>query len=748
MKKTKLIFLAILLLPIIAFTYNLRVGDVLGVWVFGYPDYSSNSIYVGPDGNITIPPIGRINVEGKNIEQVEKIINEKIKDYIKSAKVTVGIVNYAPFKVNILGNVVKNGMLDIKTDKIKLSDLIAMVGGLREPSKSSKAIIKYSDGNEKTVNIDWILKGENGENPYIYEDTFVIIPYEFTNKVNLFSDFGTYSLDYYEGLTLKTLISESKISSDRIDDEITIIRDDEISKYSFEQVITKEDIQLKSEDTIIIKKAENYVYVISETNSSKVPFEKNEDMTLKILLMKLGINPSYVDEVTIEDKEIKLNEKLQNKSFINIKMKKNYVYLTGAFNYSGRMGFEFGEDMTLIKLISLAKGFNTEFSGNITLINPDGSTKNLYINPANLQESNEINILPGSTLIAQMEEKIIYVMGDISKIETYKNGDTLYDFVLRNNLNNSYTLRYRIENEEKEIDLENIESLKEVPLKGKVFIELTKEKNDQVIVYKEGNMETINKNIVRLQDVVAAVGGFAPVDDGNIKVMKNGEQIANYTQEDIINNPLIQIPKGSYVVVQPEAKYSYITVMGNIAPRSIRTDVPLSLVEILAGTSIKWEFQNNIILYPINGNKTMIDISNIEELRNKFVEPGSIVYVPDVENIFVYVFGEVSRPGIVQYIKGMTTVEAILKSGNITKSAELGSVYLFKEGPENAPVKLDISGVINAAPLKTGMNPELKPGDIIYVPKNAITNVLEVVSTVTTFMNFVDKGLDIYGKVK
>jgi hypothetical protein len=46
------------------------------------------------------------------------------------------------------------------------------------------------------------------------------------------------------------------------------------------------------------------------------------------------------------------------------------------------------------------------------------------------------------------------------------------------------------------------------------------------------------------------------------------------------------------------------------------------------------------------------------------------------------------------------------------------------------------------------MNPQLKPGDIIFVPKNMLTSVTEVMSNVTTFLGFINTSIDSYNKIK
>ena len=76
--KFKPLMFIILLMSCFLFGYDLRIADTLGIWVEGYPDYSS-TVTVGPNGEITIPTIGRLYVEGMSIEQAEKLITEKIK---------------------------------------------------------------------------------------------------------------------------------------------------------------------------------------------------------------------------------------------------------------------------------------------------------------------------------------------------------------------------------------------------------------------------------------------------------------------------------------------------------------------------------------------------------------------------------------------------------------------------------------------------------------------------------------------
>ncbi|PNR96187.1 polysaccharide biosynthesis/export family protein [Petrotoga olearia] len=830
------ILLFLLVLPIITFSYNVRNGDTLGIWVLGYPEYSITNVIVGPEGEITVPPIGRIKAEGRTLGEIENEISIKMESYIKTNKVTVGITQYAPFSVTVLGNTNINGVIDIKNEKIKLSDLIGLAGGIKDINKSSYALIKSPDGEEQRVNIGWIKSGEAGEDPYIYENHFVLFPYDYTNRVTVFSDFGTSSLDYYEGMTLKTVISSMNIPTNKMPSKILIVREAKIQEILFDEIVKKEDYSvqpgdtviipynytnnvlvfsdfgsasleyfegmgiksvitlissasdinlplnqvndeitlvrggqtykvslqkitqgddflLQPGDTVIINKYENYVYVSSQEISKRVDFEKQERMNVRTLLTKVGISEENVEQILVNNQPVDLNFDLKKDDFIQITTKRNYVYLSGAFNTTGKVEFLPNEKISMDKIVGLAGGFSTNFSGNLVIVDNTGSTKSLTVDPNNLTMLKDVLPSSGSTIIADTELRMAYIFGEFSEAITYNQGESLYELLLPFNLNESYEVRYQIGEKSGTLTANESDILKNIPLVGKVFVEISKIAPDQVIVYKAGETQVIQQQNVRLIDVFSSVNGFSPVDTGIITIYQNNEKIKTINSEELLNNLMFEVPKGSYVVVQPEVSSSYIAVLGNISPKSLRTDVPMSLVEILSSSAndssstIDWKNQESVFIYTKNNEEIKVDIKDIDSLRNVLVNPGSIVYVPPIEEQVVYVFGEVVRPGIIPYNAGMTVLDAILKAGNASQSAQLTTVYLFKDGPENPPVTLDLSGIIKASPVKTGMNPEVKPKDIIYIPKNTLTNIVEVMSIVQTFMSFINTGFDTYTNV-
>jgi protein involved in polysaccharide export with SLBB domain len=68
---------------------------------------------------------------------------------------------------------------------------------------------------------------------------------------------------------------------------------------------------------------------------------------------------------------------------------------------------------------------------------------------------------------------------------------------------------------------------------------------------------------------------------------------------------------------------------------------------------------------------------------------------------YVYVQGEVRRPGAIKYTSGMTLLRALSLAGGFTVTASPSHTYLIR-GPESRRVNLNILEVVD---------PELRPGE-------------------------------------
>jgi len=120
-----------------------------------------------------------------------------------------------------------------------------------------------------------------------------------------------------------------------------------------------------------------------------------------------------------------------------------------------------------------------------------------------------------------------------------------------------------------------------------------------------------------------------------------------------------------------------------------------------------------------------------------------VVYVPPVETNYVYVLGNVRTPGIVKVDRYSTVFDVVMRAGGFTDRAATSRIFLFKGGPQGEVTVCDLSGVLSGK--GGGVNPNVAPGDVVFVPDNPLIQVTEALSIVNTVINTISNVRDFMG---
>lgn len=154
--------------PELAAPFNLAAVGSAGVTAGSSPGQSSQQTYlVDNEGNINFPVLGALKVGGLTKKEVEQMIVEKLKPYIKETPiVTVRMVNY---KISVLGEVAGPGTFTISNEKVNLLEALAMAGdmtiyGIRD---NVKLIREDADGKQQIITLD-LNKAETLLSPYYW----------------------------------------------------------------------------------------------------------------------------------------------------------------------------------------------------------------------------------------------------------------------------------------------------------------------------------------------------------------------------------------------------------------------------------------------------------------------------------------------------------------------------------------------------------------------------------------------------
>jgi len=142
--------------------YQLRQGDtvLISVW---REETLQRQVVVLPDGSVTFPLIGRVEVAGLSTPEVEQKFTKKLKEYFPEPIVTVVIVGIDGNRAYVTGKVIHPGPLII-SGPITVLQAISLVGGFDKFADEGgiKVIRVKPDGQEiLPVNYKDIISGRN-----------------------------------------------------------------------------------------------------------------------------------------------------------------------------------------------------------------------------------------------------------------------------------------------------------------------------------------------------------------------------------------------------------------------------------------------------------------------------------------------------------------------------------------------------------------------------------------------------------
>jgi len=111
--------------------YRLGPGDGIRISVFQNPNLTLET-RVADDGAITYPLIGRARISGETLAGAESIIARALEagNYIQSPQVTIVLTQARSSQVSVLGLVNRAGRFPLETLNTRVSEMIAMAGGI------------------------------------------------------------------------------------------------------------------------------------------------------------------------------------------------------------------------------------------------------------------------------------------------------------------------------------------------------------------------------------------------------------------------------------------------------------------------------------------------------------------------------------------------------------------------------------------------------------------------------------------
>ncbi|MFW5752189.1 MAG: polysaccharide biosynthesis/export family protein [bacterium] len=153
---------------------------------------------VDQDGNISYPELGEIHVEDKTIQEVQKIIQTRVNEYLESASVFVKLVNR---NVTILGEVKQPGQKLMVKNQLTIFEALGLAGDITDyGNRQSVKLIRELPDGKHIVEMD-LTDPETIFSPYYYVLPHDIVYVEHSTKV-----YGAKNLPYSAPLSITASI--------------------------------------------------------------------------------------------------------------------------------------------------------------------------------------------------------------------------------------------------------------------------------------------------------------------------------------------------------------------------------------------------------------------------------------------------------------------------------------------------------------------------------------------------------------
>lgn len=161
------------LFPNKKFEYRIQVNDVLSIRVLGLDEANArlfnieatngtlalndaslyvNGFSVDKTGNVQLPSVGKVKLQGLTVGEAQDLVQRKINDYFANATVILKMVS---FRISVLGAVERPGTYFVYNNQITLLEALAQAGGPSQMGdKHHVTLMRQSDQGTQALYLD------------------------------------------------------------------------------------------------------------------------------------------------------------------------------------------------------------------------------------------------------------------------------------------------------------------------------------------------------------------------------------------------------------------------------------------------------------------------------------------------------------------------------------------------------------------------------------------------------------------
>jgi polysaccharide biosynthesis/export protein len=158
-----------------ATTGIIQPGDMIDVRVLGQEQLSAK-VRVRPDGQVTLPFLNDVQAAGQTPKALGALIEKRLKEYVNTPVVTVGVEQAPPGPVSVLGEVTKPGKFPYEGG-LTVLDALALAGGMTEYAHKDRVYVLRGQPEPTRVRFDTrrLMRGEGRGLAFTLEPGDVVV---------------------------------------------------------------------------------------------------------------------------------------------------------------------------------------------------------------------------------------------------------------------------------------------------------------------------------------------------------------------------------------------------------------------------------------------------------------------------------------------------------------------------------------------------------------------------------------------
>jgi polysaccharide biosynthesis/export protein len=157
--------------------YRLGAGDAVRISVYQNPDLTLET-RIGEAGVVSYPLLGSVRLGGITVTQAEKLVADGLRNgnFVKQPQVNIQVVQVRGNQASVLGQVNRPGRFPIEVADMRLSDLLAMAGGIGGSGADTLTLVGMRDGKpfRKVIDLPGLFRSDSRQEDLLVQNGDVI----------------------------------------------------------------------------------------------------------------------------------------------------------------------------------------------------------------------------------------------------------------------------------------------------------------------------------------------------------------------------------------------------------------------------------------------------------------------------------------------------------------------------------------------------------------------------------------------